>query len=126
MMIELREEGENGHGAAQRTAPSRAVVTIVSGNYIARARVLCRSLVEHEPTCGRFVLIVDRPVSSIVRKDEPFDVIRVEDLEIPDFEDFMAQYTVIEANTAVKPHVLRHLFDRLESIAWSTWIRTSW
>jgi glycosyltransferase involved in cell wall biosynthesis len=113
-MLKLREEGENGngHGTPPRSSPTRAVVTIVSGNYIARARVLCRSLAEHEPNVRRFVLIVDRPVSSIVRKDEPFEAIRVEDLEIPDFEDFMAQYTVIEANTAVKPYVLRHLFDR--------------
>jgi glycosyltransferase involved in cell wall biosynthesis len=112
MMLKPREDGENGHGAARRASLSRAVVTIVSGNYIARARVLCRSLAEHEPNVRRFVLIVDRPVSTIVRKDEPFEVIRVEDLEIPDFEDFMAQYTVIEANTAVKPYVLRHLFGR--------------
>jgi glycosyltransferase involved in cell wall biosynthesis len=112
MPVRTREEGENGQVTPLRSIRRRAVVTIVSGNYIARARALCRSLAEHEPNVRRFVLIVDRPVSSIVRKDEPFDVIRVEDLAIPEFEDFMAQYTVIEANTAVKPYVLRHLFER--------------
>lgn len=97
-----------GRGAA---GPVRAVVTIVSGNYIAQARVLCRSLMEHEPEVRRFVLLVDRPVAKAVRNDEPFEVIPVESLRIPDFDDFMAQYTVMEANTAVKPYVLAHLFE---------------
>jgi glycosyltransferase involved in cell wall biosynthesis len=109
-----RENGGSGHNGdgSNGSDPARAVVTIVSGNYLAQARVLCRSLKEQEPRLRRFVVIVDKPVASIVGKDEPFEVIRVEDLPIPDFEDFMAQYTVMEANTAVKPYALLHILER--------------
>jgi glycosyltransferase involved in cell wall biosynthesis len=107
-----RENGSrprgNGNGRDDAGGARRAVVTIVSNNYLSRARVLCRSLREHEPEVRRFVLIVDRPIA--VRSDEPFEPIPVEALDIPDFEDFMAQYTVMEANTAVKPYVMSFLF----------------
>lgn len=103
-----------GQLARRRARASRAVLTIVSGNYLPRARALCRSLEEHEPSVRRFVVIVDRPVSHVVGKDEPFEAIPVEDLDIPNFEGFMAQYTVIEANTAVKPYALLYLLARHE------------
>lgn len=89
----------------------RAVATIVSANYLASARVLCRSLEEHEPSVRRFVLLVERRSAKLLRKDEPFEAVWVEDIGVPDLEDFMSQYTVMEANTAVKPYFLSYLFE---------------
>jgi glycosyltransferase involved in cell wall biosynthesis len=88
------------------------MLTVVSANYIPAARVLCRSFAEHHPDVRRFVLLVDKLTDGIVPRNEPFELVRLEDLGIPDLSDFLAQYTVIEANTAVKPYALRHLFER--------------
>jgi glycosyltransferase involved in cell wall biosynthesis len=92
-------------------ADDAALLTIVSANYVPAARVLCRSFGEHHPGVRRFVLVVDRPVATAVSRDEPFETIDVQDIGIPDLEDFLAQYTVLEANTAVKPYVLDYLFE---------------
>lgn len=92
-------------------APNAALVTIVSANYVPAARVLCRSFAEHHPEVRRFVLIVDRPLWAAVSRDEPFETIDVRDIGIPELEDLLAQYTVLEANTAVKPYVLRYIFE---------------
>jgi glycosyltransferase involved in cell wall biosynthesis len=91
--------------------PNAALVTIVSANYVPAARVLCRSFALHHPDVRRFVLIVDRPLSAAVSRDEPFETIDVADIGIPEVEDLLAQYTVLEANTAVKPYVLKYLFE---------------
>ncbi|HVU02427.1 MAG TPA: glycosyltransferase [Polyangiaceae bacterium] len=90
----------------------RAFLTIVSANYLAAARVLCRSLAEHHPEARRFVLLVDDPRTARLREDEPFETIPASSIGIPEYEDFLAQYTVIEANTAVKPFAMRHLLGR--------------
>src|SRR5882724_7599235 len=89
-----------------------AFVTIVSANYLPAARVLCRSLEEWHPDVRRFVILVDRPMSPVIEDDEPFETIPADALGISSFDDFMAQYSVMEANTAVKPFALRHLFER--------------
>jgi glycosyltransferase involved in cell wall biosynthesis len=94
------------------TASQDALVTIISANYLPFARVLCRSFAEHEPLVRRFVVIVDEGIDEVVTENEPFEVLHVRAIGIPDLDDFLAQYTVLEANTAVKPFVLRFLFER--------------
>jgi glycosyltransferase involved in cell wall biosynthesis len=102
------------HRMTSRSLPVHAtgLVTIVSANYVPAARVLCRSFKEFHPDARCFVVVVDRPFASAVRKEEPFEPIDVADIGIPGLEDLLAQYTILEANTAVKPFVLRHLFER--------------
>ncbi|MEM8962837.1 MAG: hypothetical protein AAGD38_15235, partial [Acidobacteriota bacterium] len=84
--------------------------TIVSKNYLAYARVLARSFREHHPDGRFFVLLVDRNDSHIDPADEPFELLEVEDLTIPERAGFLFKYSIIEANTAVKPYLLAHLF----------------
>jgi len=85
--------------------------TIVSKNYIAFARVLARSFRAQHPGGRMFVLLVDRNVGALDPAEEPFELIEVEDLgEIEAPRSFLFKYTLLEANTAIKPFFLAHLF----------------
>ncbi len=88
------------------------MVTIVSSNYLAHARVLCRSIRRVHPGISLFVALVDRAELAPLQLDEPFELITLDQLNISDLEGFLAQYSVLEANTAVKPFVLQRLLGR--------------
>ncbi|MEM6456261.1 MAG: hypothetical protein AAF772_14285, partial [Acidobacteriota bacterium] len=88
--------------------------TIVSKNYLAYARVLAESFRAHHPD-GRFVvLLVDRIDGHFDADAEPFEVLEIEQLadRVDDLAGFLFQYTLLEANTAIKPTLLAHLFDQ--------------
>jgi hypothetical protein len=92
-----------------------AACTIVSKNYIAFARVLAHSFLELHPEGRFFVLIVDRCEDRIDAAKEPFTLIEVEELEnIEELRGFLFKYTLLEANTAVKPFFMEHLFERFD------------
>ncbi len=89
------------------------VCTIVSANYLPFARVLAGSLRDHHPQARFVVLLVDRVGGRFDPTREPFEVIAVEDLPtLDDPHAFLFKYTVLEANTAVKPYLLQHLLER--------------
>jgi len=86
------------------------ICTIVSANYLPYARVLGSSVREYHPDARFVVLLVDRVDGRFEPADEPFELIEVEGL--PTLDDplsYLFKYTVLEANTAVKPHLLQHL-----------------
>lgn len=86
--------------------------TIVAKNYLSHARVLAASLREHHPD-GRFtVLVIDDPEGRFDPAGEPFDVLGLGDLGLPDVEAMATRYDVLELSTAVKPWLLRTLLDR--------------
>jgi len=88
------------------------VCTIIAKNYLAHARVLARSFAEFHPD-GRFhVLIVDAFDGHIVPEDEPFAVVRPDELGIDGFEQMAVLYNVLELSTSVKPWLLRWLLAR--------------
>ncbi len=87
-----------------------ACLTIVSKNYLACARVLCNSFLEHHPGASFFVLLVDRNDGYIDPKSENFTLLELTDIDLPFPDVFPYQYNILELNTAVKPFALRHLF----------------
>ncbi|HET6513709.1 MAG TPA: glycosyltransferase family 4 protein [Thermodesulfovibrionales bacterium] len=89
------------------------ICTIVSKNYLPFARVLVDSFYEHNEG-EAFVLLVDSVDGYFKPNDEKFRLIEIEELrdEIPDFERFCFQYTILELNTAVKPYLLGHLLKK--------------
>ena len=87
-----------------------AACTIVSKNYLSLARVWNDSVQKHHPGMRTFVLIVDRIEGAFDPAKEPFEVIEVEQLGIPEFRDMAFKYNILELNTAVKPFFLEHLF----------------
>ena len=84
--------------------------TIVSANYLPFARVLAYSFLENHPE-GRFVvLLVDHVDGRFDPSKEPFELLTVEQLPtLPETRSFLFKYTILEANTAVKPYLLEHL-----------------
>jgi glycosyltransferase involved in cell wall biosynthesis len=86
------------------------VCTIVSANYLPYARALGASVREHHPGARFVVLLVDRVEGRFDPDAEPFELIEIE--RLPTLSDplpYLFKYTVLEANTAVKPHLLQHL-----------------
>lgn len=88
-----------------------AACTIVSANYLPFARVLARSFRDAHPGARFFTLLVDRVDGRFDPRQEPFELVEVERLAIPELRQFLFKYTVLEANTAVKPWFLEHLLD---------------
>ena len=83
------------------------VCTIIAKNYLGHARVLARSLAEHEPDVGFKVLIIDGLEGYIDPEAEPFQVVTPDQLDIDGFARMAAIYNVLELSTAVKPWLLR-------------------
>src|SRR5215475_1063149 len=86
-----------------------AICTIISKNYISYARVLADSVRRHHPDARMFVLLVDRVDGHFAPDREPFELILLEELDIPDLPRLCFQYTILELNTAAKPYFLQHL-----------------
>ncbi len=90
-----------------------AACTIISKNYVAFARVLARSFFEHHPQGRFFVLLVDRNEGYIDPEAEDFELLEIEQLDnVPELRSFIFKYTLLECNTAIKPFLLEHLFER--------------
>lgn len=87
---------------------SIAAVTIVSRNYLSTARVLARSYAAVHPDSAFYVFICDE-LDGVDAEAEPFQLLSLADVPIPGPAYFFTQYSVMEANTAVKPFVLDHL-----------------
>ncbi len=88
------------------------VCTIIARNYVAHARVLARSFAEHHPGGTCTVLAVDEFAGYLDPAAEPFELIGIEEIGLPDPERMAAGYDVTEFSTAVKPWLLRHLLAR--------------
>ena len=81
--------------------------TIIAKNYIAQARVLARSFLEHHPDSEFSVLIIDELDGVIDPESEPFTVLTPRDISCEPFVKMAARYDVLELSTAVKPWLLR-------------------
>jgi hypothetical protein len=93
---------------------SAAIFTICSRNYLGQAVSLMQSVVEHEPECDRYVVLVDRKVADAQIDPGVATVLWFEDLQIPDAEYRALVFDVLELNTNIKPTVLRRLLDRYD------------
>lgn len=92
----------------------RALVacTIIARNYLAYARVLAQSFLDHHPRSRFVVLLVDRVDGCFDPEREPFDVLEVEQLDnVPELRQFLFKYRLLELATAVKPYLLERLLD---------------
>ncbi len=100
-----------GGAPGPEAARIEAAFTIVSKNYLAYARVLTLTFLRHHPGARMFVVLCDRADGFIDPAVEPFELIEIHELGIPDFEEFCFKYDVTELNTAVKPFAIERIFD---------------
>ena len=91
---------------------SLAIVTIVSNNYLHFARTLMQSVAQQHPDADRYCVIVDRDMQYATELVGEFQAIELNQLKLPDGDDFLFQYNVLELNTAVKPWALQHLLEQ--------------
>jgi glycosyltransferase involved in cell wall biosynthesis len=93
------------------TSGRTIVSTIVSKNYLHFARTLMASLRRVQPDWEQCVLLVDKVQGEFDPHAEPFEVLPVTDLPLPQRQKFFFRYTILELNTAVKPWLLQWLFE---------------
>ena len=89
-----------------------AIFTIVSSNYLHFARTLLQSAAKHHPEAQCYCVIVDTDHTHSRALEDEFKTITLDQLNLPDGDDFLFQYTILELNTAVKPWALQHLIER--------------
>ena len=90
-----------------------AVGTIVARNFLPFARVLASSLREHHPELPMFVVLADgADGGGPGRRSEPFELVPLEALGIPDLRQVCFGYTRQQLAVCIKPYLLGHLLER--------------
>ncbi|MFV5692444.1 hypothetical protein ACM55K_10520 [Flavobacterium sp. LT1R49] len=85
--------------------------TICSNNYLAHAKTLGDSFLEFHPNWKFIIGLVDELDSSFdYSLFNNFEIIKVADIKVPEFENIVKKYDIIELNTAVKPTFIKHVF----------------
>ncbi len=87
------------------------ICTAVSKNYLAHARSLARSYLDVHPDGQVFLCLIDTIDDFFDPANEPFTIISMDKLNIPNWDCFAFQYTVIELCCAVRPYFLTYLMD---------------
>ncbi len=91
--------------------------TICSNNYLAQAKALGDSLLKHNPGYQLIIGLVDKLSDKIDYSFfNPYEIIPVDEIGIKDFDEMVQRYEITELNTAVKPFIFHHLFQRDETI----------
>lgn len=92
--------------------PNRAICTIIAKNYLAFARTLAESFAALHPEYKCYVLIVDEFHGLIDPASERFEVVALQELNIPDLSSFSFKYDVTEVCTAAKAYLLAYLISQ--------------
>jgi hypothetical protein len=98
-------------------APSVAILTIVSNNYLHFARTMLQSARSHHPDAKLFCVIVDTDLSYARALSLEFETIPIASLNLPLGDELLFQYSILELNTAVKPWAIEYLLARGYDIA---------
>ncbi len=96
----------------------KVVLTICSINYLAQAKTLGDSLIEHNPDYSFVIGLVDRLDQSDIKKEDlpNYPLLELHSIGIPDFEDMCDRYNITELNTAVKPFYLKYMYETYANI----------
>jgi len=94
------------------------ILTICSANYLAHAKTLGDSILEHNPEAHFVIGIVDVLSTNIdmtgFQQFEILDVAKTLPEEV--FKDLLSKYYLVELNTAVKPFLMDYLYQRYPSV----------
>jgi hypothetical protein len=93
-------------------APNLVCGTIVAKSHLSFARVLARSFHRHHPDIPFYVLLADEVDGYFVPAREPFNVLRLPDLGIPDLDRFRFRYSQQPLSYAATPYLLAYLLRR--------------
>ena len=90
------------------------ICTIIAKNYLAAARCLTESFLEHHPDGQVFVLLIDDIEGYFDPAEERFITVRINDIGVKNVAVMLHRYTIVELSTAVKPFFLERLFREYE------------
>lgn len=94
----------------------KIIFTICSNNYLALAKTLGDSALQHNPDYKFIIGIVDKKSNQVNYSDyKNFTLIFVEELQIPEFSQMVNKYNIVELNTSVKPFYFLFLFQKFNS-----------
>ncbi len=88
-----------------------AVATIAAKRHLSLVLVLAQSFRQHHPDIPFFVLLADEPAGRVNPATEPFQLVRITDVGMPQLERVRFQYSQQELTYALTPYLLRHLLD---------------
>jgi len=95
----------------------RIAFTLCSNNYLAQAKALGDSLLEHNPSWKFVIGLVDKKTVDIDYDFfRPHEVVEAEFIGIPNFGDLCERYDIIELNTAVKPFFFKYVFKEYPEV----------
>ena len=97
-----------------------AACTVISPNYLAFARALAASYLEHHPGHRFFVLVVADLADGRLFAKERFETVLLAEIGLADLRGEAMKYDILELNTNVKPAFLQYLFRtyRLEQLVY--------
>jgi len=90
------------------------IFTIVSRNYLHFALNLMASVGHHMPGARRVIVLCDA-ADGLPPPPADVEFVGIAELGIPHLDRMVVQYTILELNTAIKPFVFTHLFERAEA-----------
>ena len=93
------------------------ITTSICANYLPKARALGRSIKQHLPDAIFLVCLTERETPDFaydfVRYGDIDEIVLSKDLGLgEDFNRFLFKHKVVEASTAVKGMLMKHLFER--------------
>lgn len=88
-----------------------AIVTVVSRNYLAGARVLMNSVRAVAPQAATFICLADRPPHDWNAGEEPAECFFADRLSIPQWKRFAFRYQSLELACALKPRAMQHVLE---------------
>ncbi len=93
----------------------KIVFTLCSNNYLAQAKSLGDSIVKFNPDYKFIIGLVDELSKRVdYTFFEPYIIIPVANIGIPDFDNLWKKYNIIEFNTSVKASYFKHIFEVYE------------
>ncbi len=96
----------------EMSSPRVAIATVVARNYLSFARVLALSLRAHHPHVRFLVVVAADPGTDWQLEGEPFEIVALDNLGIPDLRRVCFRCSRLELAVLVKPFLMRHLLDR--------------
>jgi len=86
--------------------------TSITANYIPKARILAKSVKEHNPGASFHLMISDAVPEKLKNERDPFDhIITPENLAIPNLPGWIFKHSVVELCTAVKGAAFHWIFE---------------
>ena len=85
--------------------------TIIARNQLAKARVLYQSWHRQHPDAPFSVLVLDSPKGFFRPECEPFSAVRPAQLDIPNVEGLLFQYSFPEIVPAIQPYFMSYLLE---------------